>query len=559
MASKERPSIVERDEEIFRDDPLMLQEKNQRKYFDDLLTRMIIDRSMRVTSIVNLNQPRQAALDPSRSLPKEPPHSKLVSDYLRSRRLRTQMPKDRWAQLKDYTMAFNAVFTEERKKFSPHAVANHKLKKKGVRSTLDKRLRIATVGYRIMISRLLNQGYFGEDLGVLPDFPEAAVSDLNEASGVNYLRRTKPIGDRAKWETAILTRIEAAHRSSSHIIVLPEFALPSAKTGDALTIQSRINSVTKKFAKNDVMLFAGTRHEGLYNRGLLIWKRLKQIEDCWHYKIASARKLGENILGPPGITMPLYIKNFTCGGRTVAVGCMVAICYDAFDPTVFLNMLKQAVESYEHVKHLIILVPSFNTSQDFVAMLRDLSFLGRCCVVYVNGLHGDNTLYAYGFSVSEFLKKKTHTKKLMAKEIKRLEGEIDKEEARYAKAIKNDPDSDRSPAEKQRLKDNREMLTALERFQSKMSEFQSDGALDHLITIESKPAKTMQRETFGDDILYYNLDLGLLEALKTFRHNFFLNDKRLPSPLSFRELSRALISRKDGKKPDHETLHWVTL
>jgi len=60
------------------------------------------------------------------------------------------------------------------------------------------------------------------------------------------------------------------------------------------------------------------------------------------------------------------------------------------------------VSTDDEIRPRMMLVPSFNTSIDFVALLRDLSFLSRSMVVYVNGLHGDAKMYICGFAVSDF-------------------------------------------------------------------------------------------------------------------------------------------------------------
>ena len=109
----------------------------------------------------------------------------------------------------------------------------------------------------------------------------------------------------------------------------------------------------------------------------------------------------------------------------------IAVCYDAFDPTTFLSLLIQArTDGSDHVPK-ILLVPSFNPSRDFVALLRDLSFLARCAVVYVNALHGDAEMFVCGFSITDFANRPSEMIAMVEAEAQDYRKRIDDEQKRY--------------------------------------------------------------------------------------------------------------------------------
>ena len=79
--------------------------------------------------------------------------------------------------------------------------------------------------------------------------------------------------------------------------------------------------------------------------------------------MASARGLGENIMGPQNARLPspttlsLY-RRMVAGQFNDRV--FVALCYDVFDPTTFINSVVHYADASAHMNENIILVPSFN-------------------------------------------------------------------------------------------------------------------------------------------------------------------------------------------------------
>jgi hypothetical protein len=78
---------------------------------------------------------------------------------------------------------------------------------------------------------------------------------------------------------------------------------------------------------------------------------------------------------------------------------------------------------------------------------------------------------------------------------------------------------------------------------------QVDGALDCVITVEGKPNK---RSVVGrydpSDLLYYNIDMGLLDALFTFRSDYFGSDNFLPKPFQYDSLKTVALAMRDKIK-----------
>jgi hypothetical protein len=536
---------------IFQDDPLLLDPDNWSKYRAVLLTHLLINRTVASCEPynININSPT-SRYNPEDQLPPNPPAppADLINDYRRSTRHRDPIPDEaRFDELKKVTMASDATFTEVRakKKFMPHAQVPADLKKRRKSSKFEDRLCIAAVGYRVKISKLVDAGYLSEDLCPIPLSTDPQVTPLPDRPGMDQLRATRPLTDQNHFQNTILSHIGAALEQRPHFILLPEFALPqaTAPSNTEKSIDAMICDAAAEKAKIDSFIFAGTRHEGKYNRGLVVSKAGTRVDPWWHYKVAPARKLGENILGPKGVRIPTYIKPLEIQGKEATVACAIAICYDAFDISMFLNLIDLSVKSGQSWDHLIILVPSFNTSPDFVAMLRDLSFLARCIVVYANGLHGDAKMFICGFSVSEIIDKRQAIIERAADMAEQLDNKLRKEEAQFTKRVSEDPSAQRTPVEEMQKSDWSDMRTALRRLRSALSELNRSGSLDHLITIEALPPNKRDRTSVTgstlDDILYYNIDMGFLEALRSFRRQFFLGDKFLPKPLHYDELCRA--------------------
>ncbi|WP_192581675.1 hypothetical protein, partial [Micromonospora sp. AMSO12t] len=132
----------------------------------------------------------------------------------------------------------------------------------------------------------------------------------------------------------------------------------------------------------------------------------------------------------------------------------------------------------------IILVPSFNPSDDFVELLRDLSFLTGAVVVYVNSLHGDARVFIAGCAVGAVLDGGGAT--LLAK----MEEHLDTMQA-VRKAAPEDIDrarksGDRHLAEQLRKRSTlyRDLTPVLKDLRSSLKDVIDRGGLDHIITVE---------------------------------------------------------------------------
>jgi hypothetical protein len=100
-------------------------------------------------------------------------------------------------------------------------------------------------------------------------------------------------------------------------------------------------------------------------------------------KNSPARKLGEYIDVEGKIELDVFVTDFGV--------VSVLICYDAFEPSIFLSAVRMYYESmgkkggFYHQGIDIFFIPSFNRSQKFVDMCRVLSSETNSMVVYVSG------------------------------------------------------------------------------------------------------------------------------------------------------------------------------
>ncbi|WP_271600845.1 hypothetical protein [Bradyrhizobium sp. CCBAU 45384] len=397
----------------------------------------------------------------------------------------------------------------------------------------DRRLRVAAIGYRVPISKL-STAELGEDLRFLAPQDDTPVVS-NEAPLPTELGRTT-LAEKADihdWHDAISALARRTLDRQSRIIVIPEFCLPPR---NSRSIAQDLRNACSNAAL-DYFFFAGTRHEDRYNRGLILSKRhgKTSIHDHWHYKAASARGLGENVLGRAGTTALSYETSVMFNSDEMRVA--IAICYDTYDPTTFLNVFLDAVRNQEARRPRIVLVPSFNPSPDFVALLRDLSFLARCAVVYVNGLNGDAEGFMCGFSLSDFDRRPDGIVETLLAREGALKGEINN---LIAGAL--------DPNKVKQLSRKRTQLKEVEILRGRIETLKLRGALDHIITFEdcphcATPGALHTHRLCYRDIQYYNLDLALLSALFDFRRFYFLDEPFLPDPLRAHNLqtSAALL------------------
>ncbi len=539
--------------QVFARDPLLMERGSQRDYGRAILEDLLVSRTIGtcLPGYADLHD-RASLLKFERKVhtPSRPP-DRLRAEYLAKRISRQPLRDDDVKELQKITMACKTAATLPRNDgaYPNHQAAVDDLTSLGARSEIAGRLRIAAVGFRVKISRLAQDGYLDEDLCVLPEVPPATLRGLPDGSDLKQLGRTTrlPRDGEDRWTKTIEQHIGKALDQGSHIVLLPEFALPSADRAAGDPLEERLHrAICEERGVEHQFLFAGSRHEGMYNRGLILSR--KKQDACkghWHYKIASAKTLGENILGPYGDLFPNYSVTVPSpDGGEMEIGLMVAICYDAFDPTMFLNLVLRAALQGRNYSERMILVPSFNPSWTFVELLRDLSFLAECPVIYVNGLHGDAKMYICGFAVSDLRDDKGRA--LLSHLKARIEttDRVLKDEHRaYLAECSRNPYHMRTTEQREWVESTRYRIEHLKTLRGNLENLQDARGLDHVITVEGCDACADNRHVddyeCGNDILYYNIDMNLVTALTLFRRAYFRDDSFLPEPFRRVELESA--------------------
>lgn len=471
----------------------------------------------------------------------EPPQPDCAGDslceaYLASRRSRQpiNLSAPDKAVLSKVTMVFDSEYTHAR----VHPVAGpRKYPTADAAADAKGRLRIAAIGYRVKIGKLVGRpGVKDEDLiGFVG--PRGNLKGLPDSEELHQLGRTLGVSkEKDSWTSTICKQIRRAVGRGSHLIVLPEFALPPARKDFDIEDQIRKCATDVEGASSDCFIFAGTRHEGSYNKGLLLHKKDGKFprRDQWHYKIASARSMGENILGPRSHQMISYRVPLVINDTKHPFHVVVAICYDTFDPSTFLRLVQLSARHETQGQDRIIIVPSFNSGTRFVEMLRDLSFLARCPVVYVNGLHGDVRMFIGGIAVRNILNQVDKIKEQVAEQLAAKQAALE--------AIQNIPNDglsgDASGPDENALV---ESIAALQSLKRELQRMDGIGSFKDIISIEGCPK--CEAQTHSDDydclsdIVYYNLDLGIIRHLVEFRTNYFgREEKFLPESLRWAAL-----------------------
>ena len=520
---------------LFDADPLLLLELSQQKYGKALLQHLLVYRPLTTS--------RAHPIDPNKGPP--PPRTRgapqvsqaLKDTYFQARYGRADVAtlvtiNELEDLMKLSLLSDGSTFERADNSFKNHVVAEDSLAK-WEKQEFDRRLRIAAIGYRVAVSKL-GANSLDEDLCSLKTSDDPPLLSPDEKALPSQLGRThlSPSTGITVWHDAISALSRKALNRHARIIVLPEFCLPPQ------TQNRSIEQDLRRACSNaalDYFFFAGTRHEGRYNRGLILSKRHghTSLYDHWHYKSASARGLGENVLGPTGTGAVSYETSVMFNSDEMRVA--IAICYDAYDPTTFLNVFLDAVRNTEARRPRVILVPSFNTHPDFVALLRDLSFLARCAVIYVNGLHGDAEMFMCGFDLSDFERRPNEIVSSLRDRQTELRNEIQTSTPLAGSVI--DPRKERQRGRKQK------QLSEVEILEKRINTLIARGALDHIVTFEdchtcgvgnSQSHKT-DRTCFRD-IQYFNIDLALLSALFDFRRFYFLEESFLPDPLRSQNL-----------------------
>jgi predicted amidohydrolase len=543
---------------IFASDPLLLTPKKQKEYGEKVLHNLLLARTINTTAPTRLDLTSKDAESYRRNpkLPPGRPEKQICDAYVKARRERSAVDDACWDVLSQVTMVADGYNNNQRikPKDRSHQKALGEFEGRDLKGTfVDHRLRIAAIGYRVKVSRLEGDGYFGEELCMLPKIEDTMVPGLDEPlvdGEDNQLGRTYPIcaARVAAWENVIHSHVKTALDRGSKIVLLPEFAMPSNR--DRTPKQPFTADLRELSARREIgnhFLFTGTRHDNLYNRGLVISKKDKKIseKDWWHYKTASAKGLGENIMGPYGETFPSYLSGIYVESQEAAI--TVAICYDTYDPTTFLKFVFDAMKDQTAEYPKIILVPSFNPNDDFVALLRDVSFLGRCVVIYVNGLHGDAKMFMYGVALSDIATNYDHVMRTIRKRLNRLTPAVARARKKFDQQQKKKRVSWNSgPKDEPPIARRKRYLQILH---DKLALYKANHTLDHLITVEECPLCSDDLHQLHDvhcerDILYFNIDPQLIKDFMRFRDTYFHEKDFLVEPLWQETLLKELEERK---------------
>lgn len=537
----------EKEPTLFDLDPLLLKADSQRKYASKLVHNLVIGRSLSVCSpeYHRLDRERKSAI----AVTTPPPE--LVDKYEQSRSRRTPvtLSADEKDLLEDLTMRSRAEKTTERR---PDDKGNRRYKEDPeVRPNFQNRLRIAAVGFRVRVSKLGEQGFFNENLCPLDIVP--AIQGLPDSRELNELGRTRPLLPiNGAWARTIGEHIEVALNAGSHIVVLPELTLPPSSTGSSVV--RKIAKLSKNAvqtpaypsqpSKPDHFVFAGSRHEGGYNRGLVVRRRDQRFRMKWHYKMASARSLGENVLGSRDDRQWSYPVRAVLRDGPVNINVMVAICYEAFDPSTFLNLVLHSAKQLRDKQERFIIVPAFNPSSEFVEMLRDLSFLAACPVLYVDGLHGEARMFISGIAMRD-VTVKGRIRTLLNEEITKLRETLQKISDDVRETTRDNPNFRYMEKERLAASQIETRIDKLETLSASLTMMDTLGQLDNLITVERcKICNEIGHTDDYDcrnDIIYYNIDYDLVRHFTKFRRTFFAENLYLPEALRADALADASI------------------
>jgi len=556
VVSTARVSAVSR--KLFESDPFLVRKSSLDSYGleleDNIMTRRTVFSAKH--DFLRIIESPKARPAPKR--PKKKPDDGLKDRYQKSRRERIALDKTDRRALQAYTMVTRGELTERRVRDVKDDKGNitgvkfqrHDEAQKDLKQLFDNRLRIAAIGFRVKISAIPAKSYLDEDLWPMRPPKPRKISPIPDNTGIGQLGRTvlATNAQKDKWIDTVCGHISKAIERGSQFVVLPEFALPPFM--DKVELETRISDCCKAAcakSPHEHFVFAGSRHEGAYNRGLTLkMPREADAEQKWHYKIFSAHALRENILGPLNNRYPKYETNVNLNGEKTRFVVTIAICYDSFDPS---NFLRLVIESFMRVKKNlddeIILVPSFNTSDVFVEYLRDLSFLTGSTVVYVNALHGDTRIFVCGFSIGDLLDEgRGHAFANVREHIEELRADYHACIALRDAAIADNrmDDADRHFQDAGAVKTRRREL---EGHLATLQGVKDHQAFEHLITVEhcEQCSTNGHDDDYGcySDILYYNIDTRLLDAITWFRQNYILSSELfLPRPFQTSSIKKLL-------------------
>ena len=532
----ERPHLIYKI--IFQEDPLLLNDFSLRVYAKSLLRHTLVFRSAIAEKTGTDDPPDMNGLDPD--LFDADRVAELYRRYSASISKRTRLwlePKDE-AFLRKVTMKSDGGRTNNR--LTPS------IPKVSVTDEATGDIRIAAVGYRVKMART-ESPHFEECLGPLNITEGSPILD-GEAVTYGLAGRTQVL-DREKrlrsWWQEIQKLLHLSLESNADIVFFPEFALPPDETSSdgngALTAEEVFKSAVRDDGKDDCLVFSGTRHEGLYNRGLVLQKETGNVGSAsWHYKIASARNLRENIITDSDHKIKKYklkyeLKskvNVNSGDPDQYAEILIPICYDTFDPSIFQSYLHAALRGEDDTIR-IFLVPSFNPSQDFIALLRDLSFLTQSVIVYLDALHGDSYMFICGFDMHDFAyqNRRETLIKSVANRCESLSAQL--KEIKRCSELANRLGKHFTADEVSHHKKIRRQETVIRDLHGKLERHAASGTFENIVkTFKSRTGLPSSEVKISlEDVLIYDLDLGFVHDLMEFRERYFEAEEYLPSSI----------------------------
>ncbi len=180
---------------------------------------------------------------------------------------------------------------------------------------------------------------------------------------------------RRRLREDFLAALRRVAKAGAKLVCFNEMSYPDAM--DIETSRELRAEIREIVDENQLFVIAGTHHHRQTFHNLCpIFAANREIIP--HAKLSSAAKLEEKIRTPAGRVMRYYKTTFG------AVGLL--ICLDAYEPTLFLRMMKQSSVWQNEEGVDFVFVPAFspNNSKAVCDACQDLSYTTGAIVVYVN-------------------------------------------------------------------------------------------------------------------------------------------------------------------------------
>lgn len=517
--------------DLFSADPLLLDLELQGEYAARVMDRLINrgdGKLLEFDTVLSSDWPKETASTSQRNdlghthVPLKA-HKELHESYLKRE---TDLLEEQRNQIRDHTVLYDQRKTDNRFARLPRISSRVR----------EDTLRIAAMSYRVGISLHPGAAYFNEHLsGLMP--PSGVIGEFDNGEGitVDQLGRTGVLDPqtREEWERDFLRFVRKVVSRQPHVICVPEFSLPPDRDEITRSIDQISDILGGSDAPEHCLMFTGSRHESLHNRGAILLRNEEHVSyPFWQYKNSPSRRLGENIMSRRANRLTKFRFKYHTSPPSRPnraahfLDVSSAICYDAYDPTIFLSLIKQQRER-DNVSRLI-LVPAFNPSSDFVDVMRDLSFLSASMVLYVNAVHGDSVLFIGGFSIFELQNKGKNT----------IDALVDDKLSDFDKYLSRGIPPNPSNREGRSVNGVRRRRDALQYLKDEIERTN----FEKLVRVEDcgcspRSGRTTSYNCFHN-ILYYDIPHRLIHALLTFRREYFSEVDYLPESFWIRNVNR---------------------